>query len=88
MDEFTERSVLLRWTADDGERPNRSRSAVDTLDVHNREVVDERIISQVITEWPLGELSMGINGTDQAKVRFRGNVQSICTTNHPQSTPG
>ncbi|MMZ66815.1 hypothetical protein D1872_293450 [compost metagenome] len=61
VDQLAESGILLRRTADYGERPNRVGSGVYFMHLHHRKRMDQAIIPQVIAERSLRLGFAGVN---------------------------
>ena len=54
VNQLAEDRVLLRRPADDRKRPNRVRAMIHVLDPHQRKIVLQAVIAQMIAERPFG----------------------------------
>src|SRR5262245_47719418 len=67
------RGVLLRGPANDGERPDRAVTVPDVLDIEDRKRMRQRVVAEVVAEWSLGQLLVGIDGAGDAEVGLAGD---------------
>lgn len=69
MNQLAEGGVLLRRPPDNGEGPNRSVSMPNMLNLHDRKVVTQTVVSQVVAERAFWLGSMWIYLANDGKSR-------------------
>src|SRR5438046_2572065 len=89
VNELAKRRILLRRSADDGERPYGALAMIDTLDPQHWKLVREAVIAQVIAEGTFRLLGGArIDAADNAKIGFSINGQLARAANERNAITG
>jgi hypothetical protein len=87
VNERAEAGVFLRRPADDRERPDRVGPMKDLVDDEHREVVNPRVIAEMIAERSFGKRTTRVNRAGDDKIRRGMDRRSGRLRNQRNATP-
>jgi len=86
MNQRAENRIFLRRTTHDRKRPDRIAAMVDSINIHDRKIMRQTVISQMIAERTFGQNAIRIDRATDAEICIRANHRAAIPTNHPQSS--